>query len=202
MFGNFGLMGLNFGNMNLTSEAIEKKLKDSNTTLDDLLKEEELLQEFRSQNEKLINFFDKDKVKQLLDYIIKEQEDEKDKGYRFPFICSQIFGLEIEKIMKYFFMTNKQIEEEKEREKEKQKEKERDLDDSDDTDSEKEEELKNNTDDKKPEQKEENKEKENEDKKEDAFSRLELFIYLMVHNHLICSWVENVDSLLFSRCSY
>ena len=168
MFGNFGLMGLNFGNMNLTSEAIEKKLKDSNTTLDDLLKEEELLQEFRSQNEKLINFFDKDKVKQLLDYIIKEQEDEKDKGYRFPFICSQIFGLEIEKIMKYFFMTNKQIEEEKEREREKQKEKERDLDDSDDTDSEKEEELKNNTDDKKPEQKEENKEKENEDKKEDA----------------------------------
>ena len=169
MFGNFGQMGFNFGNMNLTSEAIEKKLKDSNTTVDDLLKEEELLQEFRSQNEKLINFFDKDKVKQLLDYIIKEHEDEKNKGYRFPFICSQIFGLEIEKIMKYFFMTNKEIEEEKEREKEKQKEKEKDLDDSDDTDSEKLAELNNNNDEK-PEQKEENKEKENEDKKQDTSS--------------------------------
>ena len=96
----FNVAGLNFGNMNLTSEAIDKKLNDPNTTVEDLLKEEELLQEFRSQNEKLIDFFDKDKIKHLLDYIIKEQEDEQDKGYKFPFLCSQIFGLELDKIMK------------------------------------------------------------------------------------------------------
>ena len=118
MFGKFGYLGYNFDNMNLTSEAIDKKLKDPNTTVEDLLKEEELLQEFRSQNEKLISFFDKDKVKHLLDYIIKEQEDEKEKGYKFPFLCSQIFGLEIDNIMKYFFITNKQMEEEKNKEKE------------------------------------------------------------------------------------
>ena len=115
MFGNFG--GLNFDRMNLTSEAIDKLLQDPKTTVEDLLKEEELLQEFRSQNEKLIDFFDKEKIKHLIDYIIKEQEDEQNKGYKFPFLCSQIFGLEIEKIMKYFFLTNKQVEEEQEKEK-------------------------------------------------------------------------------------
>ena len=121
MFGAGFLPGLNFDRMNLTSEAIDKLLNDPKTTVEDLLKEEELLQEFRSQNEKLINFFDKDKIKHLLDYIIKEQEDEQNKGYKFPFLCSQIFGLEIEKIMKYFFITNKQLEEEN-KDKEKDKE--------------------------------------------------------------------------------
>ena len=74
-----------------------------------------------AQNEKLIDYFDKDKIKRLLDYIIKEQEDEQNKGYKFPFLCSQIFGLEIDKIMKYFFITNKQLEEEN-KEKDKQPE--------------------------------------------------------------------------------
>ncbi len=122
----FNVAGLNFGNMNLTSEAIDKKLNDPNTTVEDLLKEEELLQEFRSQNEKLIDFFDKDKIKHLLDYIIKEQEDEQDKGYKFPFLCSQIFGLELDKIMKYFFITNKEFEEEKKEKEKKEKKEEND----------------------------------------------------------------------------
>ena len=144
-------MGFNFGNMNMTSEAIDKKLNDPNTTVEDLLKEEELLQEFRSQNEKLIDFFDKDKVKHLLDYIIKEQEDEQDKGYKFPFICSQIFGLELDKIMKYFFITNKEMEEEKNKEKEENAKKE----------GENSENI--NKDDKNPDQQAENKEKDKED---------------------------------------
>ena len=102
MFGNLGVIGLNFNKMNLSSEAIDKLLNDPNTNVEDLLKEEELLQELRSQNEKLIDYFDKDKIKRLLDYIIKEQEDEQNKGYKFPFLCSQIFGLEIDKIMNKF----------------------------------------------------------------------------------------------------
>ena len=64
MFGNFG-MGINFGNMNLTSEAIDKKLNDPNTKIEDLLREEELLQEFRSQNQKLIEYFG-NKLKSLI----------------------------------------------------------------------------------------------------------------------------------------
>ena len=111
MFGNLGFLpGLNFSNMNLSSETIDKKLSDPNSTLDDLLTEDELLQEFRTQNKKLLNYFNKEKVKQLLDYIIKEPtEDSQNKGYKFPFICSQLFGLEEETLMNYFFKTNKEL---------------------------------------------------------------------------------------------
>ena len=104
-------MPYGFENMNIPSESITKKLSDPNTTLDDLLKEEELLQEIRNKNKDLIKYFNKEKVKEMLDYITKEQVDEINKGYKFPFLCSQIFGLEIEEIMKYFFITNKQMEE-------------------------------------------------------------------------------------------
>ena len=125
MFGNFG-MGINFGNMNLTSEAIDKKLNDPNTKIEDLLREEELLQEFRSQNQKLIEYFDRDKIKCLIDYIIKMPEvDEHEKGYKFPFLCSQIFGLEIDKMLNQFFVTNKQIEEENKKKEENQKREEK-----------------------------------------------------------------------------
>ena len=161
MFPGLGFLpGLNFGRMNLTSEAISKLLNEKNTTVEDLLKEEELLQEFRSQNQKLIDFFDKDKVKHLLDYIIKEQEDEQNKGYKFPFLCSQIFGLEIDKIMNYFFMTNKQIKEEEEKREKEKKENEKDSDSDDNSD---------NDNDKKKEEKEnkEKNEKDNDNKKEE-----------------------------------
>ena len=40
-------------NMIKPSEAITKKLQDPNTTLEDLLKEDELLQELRNQNKDL-----------------------------------------------------------------------------------------------------------------------------------------------------
>ena len=121
MFGNFG-MGINFGNMNLTSEAIDKKLNDPNTKIEDLLREDELLQEFRSQNQKLIEYFDREKIKRLIDYIIKMPEvDEHEKGYKFPFLCSQIFGLEIDKMLNLFFVTNKQLDEENKKKEENQK---------------------------------------------------------------------------------
>ena len=186
MFGLLGIPpGINFNRMNLTSESIDKLLKDPKTTVEDLLKEEELLQEFRSQNENLINFFDKDKIKNLLTYIIKEQEDEQDKGYKFPFLCSQIFGLEIEKMMKYFFLTNKQLEEEKEKEKKEKEEKEKNERDSnsdeindnkienDNKDSNKKEEGENEKKEGK-EKKEENKEEKKEEKKEEEQKKEEV----------------------------
>ena len=65
--------------------------------IEDLLKEDDLLQELRNNNEKFIHFFDKDKIKHLLDYIIKEpeitdininSEEYNNIGYKFPFVCS------------------------------------------------------------------------------------------------------------------
>ena len=101
-------------------KSIDKLLSEKNTTLEDLLKYENLLEEFNIKNEKLLNFFNKEKIKYLINYIIKdpqineneiETEESKNKGYKYPFLCSQIFGLEIDELFKYFFMTNKQIDE-------------------------------------------------------------------------------------------
>ena len=117
-----GKFAFGIENMNKPSESITKKLNEPNTTLEDLLKEEELLQEFKSQNKDLIKYFNKEKIKEMLNYIIKEQEDEQEKGYKFPFLCSQIFGLEIDELMKYFFITNKQMEELDKKDKEEKKE--------------------------------------------------------------------------------
>jgi hypothetical protein len=160
MFGNLG-MGMYFGSMK-TSESIEKKLKDPKTEIEDLLRDEDLLQEFRSQNEKVIDYFDRNKIKRLLDYIIKEPEvDEQEKGYKFPFLCSQIFGLEIDKIMKYFFITNKQIEEEQKEKEEKEKKEKKDSDDEEDNNENKEQDnnkKEENENIKKEEEKVENKE--------------------------------------------
>ena len=117
MFGNFG-GGYGY---NKPSESIQKILSDKNKTLEDLLRDEDLIHELNSKNEQLFKYFNKEKIKKLIDYIIKEPEidenapetpENKDKGYKFPFVCSQIFGLELEELLKYFFMTNKQIEEE------------------------------------------------------------------------------------------
>ena len=115
MFNNFGVYNyLNF-NKNLN---IDKLLSDNDTPpiLEDLLIEEGIIDELQNKNEKLIKYLNKEKIKQMLDYIIKEPKDEEDhnKGYKFPFICSKLFNVEDTKIMKYFFKTNKELNDEKE----------------------------------------------------------------------------------------
>ena len=84
-FGNLGfLSGLTFNNMKLTSIEVEKKLDDPNSTLEDLLVEEEIIQELKNQNPKLLKFFSKDKIKSLINYIIIEpKEDDQLKGHKF-----------------------------------------------------------------------------------------------------------------------
>lgn len=48
--------------------------------------------------------FDQEKVKLLLDYIIKfPKEDDYKIGYKFPFIASEILNCDIDKILNYFF---------------------------------------------------------------------------------------------------
>ena len=117
---------INVENMNQHTGTINKLLSDTNTKLESLLREEDILYEIECHNEKLIKYFDIDKIKQLLDYIIKEPEideknldsnENKEKGYKFPFISSQIFEIKTQEIFKYFFMTNKEIKEEENKEK-------------------------------------------------------------------------------------
>ena len=119
MFGNFGfLSGLMFNNMKLTSVEVEKKLDNPDTTLEDLLVEEELIQELKNQNPKLLKFFSKDRIKSLVNYIIIEPtEDDQLKGHKFPFVSSELLNCNDQNISDYFLMTNSELYSKKENEK-------------------------------------------------------------------------------------
>ena len=43
------------GNYGMTSQAIDEKLSKENCTLESLLEEEEIIQEMKNQNQKLLN---------------------------------------------------------------------------------------------------------------------------------------------------
>jgi hypothetical protein len=58
---------INVENMNQHTGTINKLLSDTNTKLESLLREEDILYEIECHNEKLIKYFDIDKIKQLLD---------------------------------------------------------------------------------------------------------------------------------------
>ena len=98
------------------NEIINQKLNDKENppSLEDLLDLEGLTSEFSHRNKKLIEFCTKEKIKQMLDYIIKEPKiDDYNKAHKFPFICSKIFDLDIYDMVKYFFMTRNELIEEK-----------------------------------------------------------------------------------------
>ena len=110
MFNNYGFFS--FSAFNNNSENINQKLsnEESPPTLEDILIEEGIIEELQNKNEKLINFFNKEKIKQMLDYIIKEpKEEDQNKGHKFPFICSKLFNVEESKIMQYFLNTNQEL---------------------------------------------------------------------------------------------
>ena len=94
------------------SEIINQKLDDISNppSLEDLLQLEGIIDELQNKNKKLINFFTKEKIKQMLDYIIKEPKfDDQLKGHKFPFICSKLFNIEEKNMMNYFHLTNKEL---------------------------------------------------------------------------------------------
>ena len=51
--------------MKYTSIEVERNLNNPNSTLEDLLIEEELIQELKNQNPKLLKFFSKNKINLL-----------------------------------------------------------------------------------------------------------------------------------------
>ena len=102
----------------MNSPAIEEKLKKSDCNIDELLDEEEIIQEMKNQNAKLLNLylinltfsFDKQNVKLLLDYIISEPvNDDHKKGHKFPFIASEILNCDVNKINEFFTATEAEL---------------------------------------------------------------------------------------------
>ncbi|OVA10131.1 SIT4 phosphatase-associated protein family [Macleaya cordata] len=85
------------------SSPVESVLDKENFTLEELLDEEEIIQECKALNSRLINFLrDRAQVEQLLRYIVEEapEDAESKRAFKFPFIACEIFTCEIDVILK------------------------------------------------------------------------------------------------------
>ncbi|TKY72368.1 Serine/threonine-protein phosphatase 6 regulatory subunit 3 [Spatholobus suberectus] len=86
-----------------TASPVETILDRENFTLDELLDEDEIIQECKALNSRLINFLSgRAQVEQLIRYIIEEapEDAEKKRSFKFPFIACEIFTCEVDIILK------------------------------------------------------------------------------------------------------
>ncbi|XP_059314622.1 uncharacterized protein LOC132065310 isoform X2 [Lycium ferocissimum] len=82
---------------------VEAVLDKENFTLEELLDEEEIIQECKALNSRLINFLrERTQVEQLLRYIVEEPSEDADsrRTFKFPFIACEIFTCEIDVILR------------------------------------------------------------------------------------------------------
>ncbi|KAL8525435.1 hypothetical protein ACS0TY_014882 [Phlomoides rotata] len=85
------------------SSPVESVLDKENFTLEELLDEEEIIQECKALNSRLINYLrEKAQVEQLLKYIVEEPPEGADnrQTFKFPFVACEIFTCEIDVILK------------------------------------------------------------------------------------------------------
>ncbi|XP_026414245.1 serine/threonine-protein phosphatase 6 regulatory subunit 3-like isoform X2 [Papaver somniferum] len=85
------------------SSPVESVLDKEDFTLEELLDEEEVIQECKALNSRLINFLrERAQVEQLLRYIVEEapEDAESKRAFKFPFIACEVFTCEIDVILK------------------------------------------------------------------------------------------------------
>jgi len=81
-----------------TGSAIDSILDGEDYTLEQLLDEEEIIQETKSQNKRLLDFFiEPETLKKLLYYITVEpqEDDDTNRKYKYPFLSCEILASEI-----------------------------------------------------------------------------------------------------------
>ncbi|KAB2028676.1 hypothetical protein ES319_D05G112400v1 [Gossypium barbadense] len=86
-----------------TASPVETILDKENFTLEELLDEDEIIQECKALNGRLINFLrEKAQVEQLLRYIVVEppEDAENRRTFKFPFIACELFTCEVDIILK------------------------------------------------------------------------------------------------------
>ena len=107
MMPKLGLIGLHKKKSVLSGEIDKKTIQNNNIQL------YTIIDEIQSLNKLLIKYLNKDKIKQMIDYIIKlPRHSIITKDINFTWICSQIFNIGDLFIMKYFLKTNKELEKE------------------------------------------------------------------------------------------
>ncbi|KAK8641496.1 hypothetical protein V6N13_010897 [Hibiscus sabdariffa] len=85
------------------SSPVDSILDKENFTLEELLDEEEIIQECKALNSRLINFLrDRSQVEQLLRYTVEEPPEDADstRVFKFPFVACEIFTCEIDVILR------------------------------------------------------------------------------------------------------
>ncbi|KAK1375560.1 Serine/threonine-protein phosphatase 6 regulatory subunit 3 [Heracleum sosnowskyi] len=86
-----------------TASPVDTILDKEKFTLDDLLDEDEIIQECKSINSRLINFLrERTQIEQLIRYIVEEapEDAEKRRTFKFPFISCEIFTCEVDIILR------------------------------------------------------------------------------------------------------
>ncbi|XP_042006837.1 serine/threonine-protein phosphatase 6 regulatory subunit 1-like [Salvia splendens] len=86
-----------------TASAMEAILDKDDFTLEELLDEDEIIQECKALNGRLINFLrERANVKQLVQYIVEEPPEgaEKERIFKLPFVACEIFTCEVDIILK------------------------------------------------------------------------------------------------------
>ncbi|XP_077219848.1 uncharacterized protein LOC143854027 [Tasmannia lanceolata] len=86
-----------------TASPVEAILDKEKYTLEELLDEDEIIQECKALNGRLINFLrEKPQVEQLIRHIVEEapEDAEKKRTFKFPFIACEIFTCEVDIILK------------------------------------------------------------------------------------------------------
>jgi serine/threonine-protein phosphatase 6 regulatory subunit 3 len=91
-----GLFSTFYGGFGQRS-SIDDLLDDEELTLDKLLEDNEVLNEVRLGNKRLVEFFSRQRVRTMLSYIIEmpTEEDSHNRAHKFPFITSEIFGADV-----------------------------------------------------------------------------------------------------------
>lgn len=82
---------------------VDSILDKENYTLEELLDEDEIIQECKALNTRLINFLrERAQVEQLVRYIVEEapEDAEKKRTFKFPFIACEIFTCEVDIILR------------------------------------------------------------------------------------------------------
>ena len=94
------------------STLLEEKLVDINFPLEEYLQNEEAIQCYKDMKQNAKKYFDRDKIKQLIKYIIEEPEnDEQLKGHRYPFVSCEMLKSDCEFIQDLFVLTEEEYNE-------------------------------------------------------------------------------------------
>lgn len=86
------------------SASIEELLNKDECSLEELLDDEDLIQECKNMNNKLINFFTRERIRRLIKLItVMPEVDEHKRGHKYPYVASEIFNCEIYQVLDMFF---------------------------------------------------------------------------------------------------